>query len=68
MSERAGYADTRPTGMTVREQEREQQRERTGEPGPDTADPSGAGTVSEEIERESVTGGHGHGGELELEG
>lgn len=67
MSEREGYADTRPSGMTVREHEREERRRVSGELGPDAADPSGSGTVSEQIERETVVGGHGHGGALDLD-
>jgi len=68
MSEREGYADTRPSGMVVREEERRQRARLHGEsPDPAASNPSGEGTVSAEIEQESVVGGHGHGGELDLE-
>jgi hypothetical protein len=68
MTEREGYADTRPTGMTVREQERRQRARAHGESGDPAEDnPSGEGTVSQKIERETVIGTHGHGGEWDLE-
>jgi hypothetical protein len=67
MTEREGYEDTRPSGMTVREQER-RRRGRAGKaPDQELDNPSGEGTVSAKNERESVVGGHGHGGELELQ-
>ena len=62
-----GLDDQRPTGMVVRQAERRAEAARQGDPDPDVQDVSGAGTVSERIEREMVTGGHGHGGELDLE-
>jgi hypothetical protein len=62
-----GLDDQRPTGMVVREVERREEARRRGDPDPDVQDVSGAGTVSERIERESVTGGHGHGGQLDME-
>ena len=68
MTDQDGYEDTRPSGMTIREKERRDEARAKGDPDPDAQDVSGAGTVSEKIERESVTGGHGHGGALDLEG
>ena len=62
-----GLDDQRPTGMVVREAERQAEARRRGDPDPAVQDVSGAGTVSERIERESVTGGHGHGGQLDIE-
>jgi hypothetical protein len=67
--DREGYEDTRPTGMTVREQERRNEARRRRDPDPEVQDVSGTGTVSDKIEQEMVTGGHGHGGidDLEIE-
>lgn len=67
MTERDEFDDTRPTGMTVREEERRAEARRRGDADPDVPDVSGSGTVSERIERESVVGGHGHGGLVDLE-
>lgn len=63
----AGLEDRRPTGMTVREAERRAEAARRGDPDPAVQDVSGEGTVSDKIERESVTGSHGHGGEIDRE-
>lgn len=67
MAEREDFEDTRPSGMTVREEERRAEARRRGEPDPDLREISGKGTVSERIERETVVGGHGHGGLIDLE-
>jgi len=67
MADEEGFEDQRPTGQIVREEERRVEARRRGDPAPDLRDVSGAGTVSEKIEREMVAGGHGHSGELELE-
>ena len=67
MAEVDEYEDQRPSGMTVREAERQAEAQRRGDPDPEVQDVSGAGTVSEKIEREMVTGGHGHGGVTEME-
>ena len=66
-ADEAGLDDQRPSGMVVREAERREEARRRGDPDPEVQDVSGAGTVSERIERESVTGGHGHGGQLDME-
>ena len=65
--ERDDDLDTRPSGMTVREEERRLDARRRGEPDPDDQNLSGDRTVSERNERETVVGGHGHGGEIDLE-
>lgn len=62
-----GYEDSRPAGMTVREEERRREAQRRGDLDSDAANISGEGTVSDKIEREAVAGGHGHGGELDVE-
>jgi hypothetical protein len=67
MADREEFDDARPTGMTVREEERRAEARRRGETDPADRNVSGRGTVSERIERESVAGGHGHGGQLDLE-
>jgi len=53
--------------MTVREDERRRLARAKGEPTPEEQHPSGERTVSDKIERESVIGGHGHGGSLDEE-
>jgi hypothetical protein len=66
-AERDDDLDTRPSGMTIREEERRIEALRRGDPDPDDENLSGEGTVSERNEHETVVGGHGHGGALDLE-
>jgi hypothetical protein len=65
MVEREGYETDEPSGMTVRERERRVVRQRRGEPEPEAVNPSGQGTVSEHLLRQSVVGGTGQGGGLD---